>query len=79
LIVPPLAVIDAEPEKFGDVLGPLPASVAEDVVIVNVPAGSGCPLSMRPSVVSVIAALPVTVAEYVVQLPLTPRDGSAGP
>ena len=37
--MPPVAVMDAEPEKFGDVLGPLPASVADDVVIVYVPAG----------------------------------------
>ena len=63
LTVPLVAVIDAEPEKFGDVVCPLPDRVAEDVVIVYVPAGSVWPLSIRLSVVSVIEPLPITVAE----------------
>ena len=29
LTVPPVALMEADPEKFGDVLGPLPASVAD--------------------------------------------------
>ena len=50
LTVPLVAVMEAEPEKFGDVLCPLPVSVAELVVIVYVPAGSAWPLRVRPSV-----------------------------
>ena len=77
--MPLVAVIEAEPEKFGDDVVPLPESVAEFVVIVYVPAGSAWPLSVRARRdVSVIETLPVTVAEYF-QSPLTPRLVSAGP
>ncbi len=59
----PVALIAADPAKSGDVLGPLPASVAAVVVIVYVPAGRAWPFRVRPPVVSVSATLPVTVAE----------------
>ena len=32
--VPPVALIDTDPEKFGDALGPLPASIIEAAVMV---------------------------------------------
>ena len=52
--VAPVAVIEADPAKSGEVLGPLPASVADDVVIVYVPAGRATPFRVarrrRPSV-----------------------------
>ena len=63
LIVPPVALIETDPAKLGDEVAPLPLSVADEVVIVYVPAGRGCPLSVRLSVASVIETLPVTVAE----------------
>ena len=79
LTVPLVAVMEAEPEKFGEVLVPLPDRVAEVVVIVYVPAGSVWPLSVRPPPVRVIETLPMAVAEYSVQSPLTPRLVSAEP
>ena len=63
--VPLVTVMVAEPEKFGEVVLPLPERVAESVVIVYVPAGSGWPLSVSapPGTVRVMETLPVTVAE----------------
>ena len=63
LIVRSVALMDTVPEKFGDEDCPLPVRVAELVVIVYVPAGSVWPLSVRPSVVSVMETFPATVAE----------------
>ena len=61
--MPPDAVIDADPEKFGEMSARCLEVAAEEVVIVYVPAGSVMPLSVNPSVVSVIATSPETVAE----------------
>ena len=56
-------MIEAEPEKLGEDVVPLPESVAELVVIVYVPAGRAWPLRVRARrSVSVIETLPVTVA-----------------
>ena len=62
--MPPVAVMEADPAKFGEEVVPLPESVAELVVIVYVPAGRAWPLSVRTpaGTVSVIETLPVTVA-----------------
>ena len=46
LTVLPVAVIEAEPEKLGEAVAPLPLNVAAAVVIVYVPAGSAVPLSV---------------------------------
>ena len=62
--MPPAAVIEADPAKFGEAVVPLPEKVAELVVIVYVPAGRAWPLSvMAPAgTVNVIETFPVTVA-----------------
>jgi hypothetical protein len=77
--VPLVVVIVAVPAKLGEDIVPLPENVAEFVVIVYVPADSAWPLRVRPSVVSVIEELPVTVAAKLLQSLLTPRNDSAGP
>ncbi len=61
--MPSVAVIETEFVKFGDVVCPLPASVAELAVMVYVPAGSAVPLSTRLSLVMLIETFPVAVAE----------------
>ena len=47
LTMPPVADRDRAGE-IGDVLGPLPVSVADEVVIVYVPVGSAWPLRVKP-------------------------------
>ena len=77
--VPPVVVSATEPARLGDVVAPLPPSVAEDVTIVYAPAGRAWPFRTRSPVVSVIEALPVMVAVYDCQSPLAPRLDSAAP
>ena len=64
LTLPLVEVMDAEPAKFGDNVGPLPDSLAEEVVMVYVPTGRRCPLSVSASAgtVRAIETLPVTFA-----------------
>lgn len=61
--MPPVAVTEADPAKFGAEVVPLPERVAELVVIMYVPASSVWPSSVSPSVVNVIETDQLTVAE----------------